>query len=155
MIQLYNKYCTTNVIKVISDVVVYILILQTGQKKATIDKNNKDYKCFQHAVTVALIYKEIKWNAEQFWNIKPFINEYKWKGINYPSKIDDWKTFEKNNPTIALNILYIKGKEICPAYISKIDPYCEKQLILLMIPNEEKEGWHYPAVKNYLDYLEK
>ena len=29
------------------------------------------------------------------------------KGMNYPSKIGDWKTFEKNNPTIALNILYI------------------------------------------------
>ena len=43
----------------------------------------------------------------------------KWKGITYPTKINDWKAFEKNNPTIALNILYIKEKEICPAYISK------------------------------------
>ena len=47
-------------------------------------------------------------------NIKPFINEYKWKGMNYPSKLDDWKTFEKNNPAIPLNILYIKEKEVCP-----------------------------------------
>ena len=30
-----------------------------------------------------------------------------WAGIKYPSKIDDWKTFEKKNPTIALNIFYI------------------------------------------------
>ena len=29
-----------------------------------------------------------------------------------------WKTFEKSNLTIALNILYIKDEEICPAYIS-------------------------------------
>ena len=42
--------------------------------------------------------------------IKPFINKYNWKGINYPSKIDNWKMFEKNNPTIALNILHIKEK---------------------------------------------
>ena len=54
--------------------------------------------------------------------------------------------FEKNNPTIALNIFYIKEKE-CPAYTSKINLNCEKQIILLMIPNEEKEGWHYIAVK--------
>ena len=27
---------------------------------------------------------------------------------------------EKSNPTISLNISYIKEKEICPAYISKI-----------------------------------
>ena len=37
--------------------------------------------------------------------IKPFINKYYWEGINYPSKIDDWKTFEKNNQTIDLNFL--------------------------------------------------
>ena len=39
--------------------------------------------------------------------------------MKYPSKIDDWKTFEKNNSTIALNLLYTKEMEICPAYISK------------------------------------
>ena len=43
-------------------------------------------------------------------NIKPFINKYKWKVIDYPSKIDDWKMFEKINPKIALIILYIKQK---------------------------------------------
>ena len=43
-------------------------------------------------------------------NIKPFIDKHNWKGTNYPSKIDDWKTFEIKNPTIALNILYIKKK---------------------------------------------
>ena len=63
------------------------------------------------------------------------------KGINYPLKIDDWKMFEKkNNPTNALNILYIKDKEICPAYISKINSHFEKQIVLLMIPNKEKHG---------------
>ena len=43
--------------------------------------------------------------------------------------------FEKNFPTITINILYIKEKEICPAYISKISLHCEKQIILLMIPS--------------------
>ena len=67
--------------------------------------------------------------------------------MNYPSKIGDWKTFEKNNPTIALNILYTKEKEMHPAYILKRNSTREKTMILLMIPNEEKEGWHYLAVK--------
>ena len=67
------------------------------------------------------------------------MNKYKCKGINYPSKIDDWKTFEKNNPAIAFNILYVKEKEMCPAYISKINLNCEKQIILLMIPIEGKK----------------
>ena len=63
------------------------------------------------------------------------------------SKIDDWKTFEKNNTTIASDTLYTNEKEICPAYISKINLNCEKQVIPLLIPNAEKEGWHYLAVK--------
>ena len=57
------------------------------------------------------------------------------------------KDFVKNNPTIALNVFYIKEMEISPANFSKINSNCEKQIILLIIPNEEKEGWHYVAVK--------
>ena len=37
--------------------------------------------------------------------------------------------------------------EICPAYISKINLNCEKQIIPLMISNNEKEGLYYLAVK--------
>ena len=111
------------------------------KKRATINPKNTDNKCFQHAATVAFNYKEIKWNLERVSNITPFINKYIWKGINYPSKIDDWKNFEKNNTTIALNKLYVKEKEIGSAYISKINSNYKKLIILLMIPIEEK-GWH-------------
>ena len=54
--------------------------------------------------------------------------------------------FENNNLTVTLSIFYMKEKEICPDYISKINSNCEKQVILLVIPNVEKEGWHYLAV---------
>ena len=52
------------------------------KKKATLNLKNKDDKCFQYAVNS----EEIKWNPERVSNIKKFINRYKWKGINYPSK---------------------------------------------------------------------
>ena len=78
------------------------------KKKAAINTRNTDDKCFQYAATVALNYEEIKRNPEIVSNVKPFINKYNWKGMNYPSKTDDWKTFEKNNPTITFYILYIK-----------------------------------------------
>ena len=57
------------------------------------------------------------------------------------------KRLRKNNLTIALNILYIKEKQICPAYISRINSNSEirKQIILLIIPNEE--NWDYLPVK--------
>ena len=87
-------------------------------KKATTNLENKDDKCFQYAETLASKYGQIKWNPERVSNIKPFKNKYNWNVIKYPSKIDDWKTFEKNNLAIALNVLYIIETEICPAYIS-------------------------------------
>ena len=68
--------------------------------------------------------------------------------INYPSKIDDWKTFEKNNRAVALNILCTKEKEICPAYISKRNSDCEKQIILLMIPNDSIKKTIYIIKRN-------
>ena len=107
--------------------------------KATINPKNKDDKCFQYAVTVAFNYGETETHSKGSSNIRAFMNKYNWDGIKYPSKIDARKTFEKNNPSIALNPLYIKKIEICPGYISKINLNCEKQIILLMIPNEEKQ----------------
>ena len=62
--------------------------------------------------TVPLNYEEIECNPEKVSNIKPFINKYDLERISYPLKIDAWKRFEKNNLTIALNILHIKEKEI-------------------------------------------
>ena len=35
--------------------------------------------------------------------------------------------FDKNNPTVTLNILYIKKKEICPAFISKFNSNCKNK----------------------------
>ena len=43
--------------------------------------------------------------------------------------------------------MYIKEKEIHPAYISKHNSTREKQIILLLIPNEEINGWHCLSVK--------
>ena len=117
------------------------------ERKATINPKKTDDKCFQYAATVALYYEEIESHPERISNIKPFINKHNWKGMSYPLKLDDWKTFEKISPTIALNILHIKEKGICPAYISEVNSNYEKQIILLMIPNEEKEEWDYLAVK--------
>ena len=56
----------------------------------------------------------------------------------------------KNNQTIALSILYIKEKEIYLAYIGTHSSTHEKHIIFLVIPMEEKEGWHYLAVKKVI-----
>ena len=68
------------------------------KKKATVNSKNKD-KCFHYAIMVALKYEKITWKPERISNIKLFINKYKGKVIIYPSKIDNWKAFVKNNLT--------------------------------------------------------
>ena len=79
-------------------------------KRATINPKNKDNKCFQYSITVALNHQNIGNHPERISNIKPFIDQYNWEGIDFPAGIKDWKKFERNNKTIALNILYKNNK---------------------------------------------
>ena len=76
-------------------------------KKATINpKNMNDDRCFQYALTVALNYGKIN-HAERTKNIEPFIDQYNWDEINFPSDQEDWKKFEPNTKSIAFNVLYV------------------------------------------------
>ena len=57
------------------------------------------------------------------------------------------KNIEKNNVTIALNVLYAKKEKLNPASISKHNSNWGKKVILWMIWNGEKGQWHYLAAK--------
>ena len=63
-------------------------------KKSTINPKNNDYKCFQYAVTVALNRDKINKHPQRLSNIKPFIDQYNWIDINFPSTSKDWEKFE-------------------------------------------------------------
>ena len=123
-------------------------------EKSTINPKNNDDKCFQYPVTLALNLDNIDNHPERISKIKPFINKYNWKDIDFPSTSKDWKKFELNNE-IALNTLYVphNTRKIHVAYKSKHNLTRENQIILLMITDGEK--WHYLTVKTYLDYLEE
>ena len=74
--------------------------------------------------------------------------EYNWEGIEFPVGPKDWKKFERNNKTIALNVLFIphNTETIRVAYRSEYNHKRKKQVILLMITDGKK--WHYLAVTN-------
>ena len=116
-------------------------------KKSTINPKNNDYECFHYAVTVALNHDKINKDPQRVSKIKPFINQYNWNDIDFPSTGKDWKKFELNNESIALNILHVPHNtgKIHLAYKSKHNLTREKQVILLMINDGEK--WHYTTVK--------
>ena len=77
-------------------------------KLATINPKNEDNKCFQYSITVALNHQNIENHPERISNIKLFIDQYNWEGIDFPAGIKDWEKFDRNNKTIALNILFIR-----------------------------------------------
>ena len=50
-------------------------------KKATINPNNDDDKCFQYALTAALNHEQIGKNPQRISKIRSFIDQYNWKEI--------------------------------------------------------------------------
>ena len=94
-------------------------------------------------------YQSINSHPERISNLKPFINTYNSKDIEFPSHSKDWKKFEQNIKTLALNILYVpyNTKQIKQAYISKYNNERDNQVNLLMI-TDGKTNWHYLAIKN-------
>ena len=109
-------------------------------KKSVINPKNNDYKCFQYAITVALNHDKINKHPQRISKIKPFIDQYNWKDIDFPPTSKDWKKFEQNNESIALNVLYVPHgtKKISLAYKSKHNLNREEKVILLMITDGEK-----------------
>ena len=93
-------------------------------------------------------------HPERISNIKPFIDQYNWKGIDFPAGIKDWKKYEQNNKEIALNILYVphNTKTINLAYKSKCNRKGKNQVVLVIITDgkqsDEIDKWHCIALKS-------
>ena len=90
-----------------------------ASKKAIINPKNKDDRCFEYSIVVALHHMEIKSDPERIFQKEPsssfqeeFSCDYNCQGIDFPAGIKEWKSFEKNNETIALNILQVPHDEI-------------------------------------------
>ena len=116
--------------------------------RITISKGRSYIESPKWLKTLALNFNNIDRNPQRISKMKPFINNYKWNDINFPTTKKDWNKFEVNNKNIALNILYVpyNTKKIKIAYKSKYNLIRDKQIILLMISNGE--NWHYLAVRS-------
>ena len=76
--------------------------------------------------------------------------------INHPPNKQDFKTFEINNKSIALNVLECNSQQkIRHLYKSEFNKTREKQIILLMISNEQQQQQHYLAVKKLNSLLRR
>ena len=107
-----------------------------GKKEAIINGDND----FQNALDDALNYQTIEKDPQRISKLKPYINKYNWEGIEFLSGPKNRIKFERNNKTIALNVLYIphNTKTISVAYRSEYNNKRKKQVILLMITDGKK-----------------
>ena len=76
----------------------------------------------------------------KYQNLKPYINDYNWQGLECLAKPSDWKKAEENNKLIALNILFVPNgtKDIRLAYKSKYNGKREEKTIFVMIGDGKK-----------------
>ena len=119
---------------------------ELANKKAIINMQNKDNKCFLWCVLRALnpkdnhperVDKELKLKE----------NTLNMDGIEYPVSLEyDIDKFENQNPTISITVYGYEKKEVCPLRNSNnIDR--EHNITLMLI---EKDGVkHYCLVKNH------
>ena len=84
---------------------------------------------------MALNHQNIEIDHQRVSKIKPFIGQYNWKDIDFPSGRKDWKKFEQNNKKIAFKVLFVphNTKQIRLAHKSKYNHKRANQVILLMI----------------------
>ena len=117
-------------------------------EKAVINPQNKDEGCFKWAVIVALHHEEIKHHPERISLLRPYENQYNWKRLEFPVSIKKIAKFEKNNPGIAINVLFSKKKNqnIYSVRRSDRNVKCKKQVNLLM--RVDGENRHHTAIKS-------
>ena len=90
----------------------------------------------------------MKHHPERISLLRPYENQYNWKGLEFPVSIKKIDKFEKNNPGIALKVLFSnkKNQNIYTARRSERNVKCKKQVNLLMIVDGQNR--HYTAIKS-------
>ena len=121
-------------------------------KKAIINMQNEDNKCFLWCVLRALNPSKDKHPSRIDGDLKSKENTVNMSGITYPVDFKGIDRFEKQNPDISISVLgYSKNKKVYPLQISKYTKVKRKDerkhnITLLLIKNGDNS--HYCYVKN-------
>ena len=110
-------------------------------RRRVLNPQNNDNKCFQYSVTLLLYHEQIGKNYCIITKIKQYTNNFDWKNVNFPPQEQDYKTFEMNNNSIAINILYVPSDtgKISYLYKCEFNKTREKQSILLILTDDQKQ----------------
>ena len=87
---------------------------EVADKKAIINMQNKDNKCF-FVVCVLRALSPKENNPQRIdKELKGKENTLNMEGIGYPVSLKDLNKFEKQNPTISITVLGYEGKSVYP-----------------------------------------
>ena len=86
-----------------------------AKKKAVINPKNNNEQCFKWAVIAALHHEEIAKDPQCISKLQHFQEQYNWNGLEFPLAIQKIDKFERNNPGIAVNVLFNKKESIYTA----------------------------------------
>ena len=118
------------------------LPLKLVQKKAIINMKNEDNKCFTWSVLRALNMREE--HAERIdKNLKKEEDSLNMTGIVYPIPLNAIDKFERQNPTISINV-YGYEESVYPLRASKYDDRIVIDLLLISV----EERRHYCLIKS-------
>ena len=115
------------------------------RKKAIINMENKDDKCFLWCVLRYLHPREK--HSTRINDLKKYENDLNFKGIDFPVKVKDIQKFENYNPDIpGINVFSINdNNKIYPLRLNQKD--AKKSINLFLFSEDEKQ--HYSLIKNF------
>ena len=138
---MYNKYNPTRAGHYIE------LPKWVKSKRACINIQNKDEKCFKYCVECA--YHKIYENKhpEYFYHYKKVESDLNFDGINYPVNNDDIDKFEEQNPKVSINVFVIdevKEQIVKHRALKNKDASCHIDLLRIDVGGAS----HYAYIKH-------
>ena len=115
------------------------------RKKAIINMQNKDDKCFLWSVLRYLHPREK--HSTRINDLREYENDLNFKGIEFPVKVKDIQKFENQNPNVpGINVFSINdNNKIYPLRLNKKDT--KKSIDLFLFSEDENQ--HYSLIKNF------
>ena len=115
------------------------------KKKSIINMQNKDDKCFLWSILRFLHPAQM--NEVRLTDLKKYVNDLNFKGIDFPVKVKDITKFEKQNPNLpGISLFSVNdNNKIYPLRVNQKD--CQKTIDLFLYSENEKQ--HYSLIKNF------
>ena len=111
-----------------------------ASNKAIVNPHNDDEECFKWLVTT--VENAGMKDPQHVSNLRKFMDNYDWSGLEFPVSIKDIGKFETRN-NISVNVLAIEGRDI---YIHRKGQRMGREINLLMVSRDGMR--HYTAIKS-------